>query len=146
MRCYGVNGSGANTSGNGLLHVVGTAAIRPAVFDLMVGARAAPADYACTYDVARGSGAASGGGAVTPNPLVPTDPASTSSGYQNSTGGSTKGVILLSFSCNQRCTFRWVAAPGSELVCTLAANASVAIWANTPSTEFTVQTCMLFAE
>jgi hypothetical protein len=144
---YAISGSGTNTDGYGLLGVVGSAAIRPVVYDIIIGARATPADYACTYDIARSSGAGTGGSAVTPNPLATPDfPAATSTAYQNATGGATKGVVLLSVSCNQRATFRWVAAPGSELVCTMAANAGIYSYANTPSTAFAVQTTFLFTE
>lgn len=147
-RNFSVAGSGINTSGVGLLGVVSTAAIVPSIYDIMIGSRATPGDQACTYDVARSTGAGTGGSAVTPNPLDTSKgyTASTSAGYQNSTSVATKGAILLSVSLNQRATFRWVAAPGSELVNTIGANVAIYIWSLTPTAAYVVETCMLFFE
>ncbi len=66
----------------------------------------------------RTTGVSSGGTAITPNPLDSSDPASVTSAAGGSflSGNPTIGVTLLQWSQNQRATFRWVAAPNSELL------------------------------
>jgi len=147
-RCYSVVTTGQSNTGTTypLLGIVGSAAIRPMIYDVMVGSKAAPADYACGYDIARSTGASTGGTTPTPSPLIPTDPASTTTGVAGATGGSTKSTVLLSFSVNQRATFRWVASPGSELVCTLGANCGLNIFSNGASTAFNADMALLFQE
>lgn len=146
-RPFSLTATGANTSGYFLVGVTGAATIRPTVYDFMVGSRATPADACCTYDIARTSTAVTGGTTPTPSPLNPTDTAAITTGVANGTGGGTKGVILLSVSVNQRATFRWVAAPGSELQCAQAASGGIMCCALTPvPAAYIVETTLLFWE
>jgi hypothetical protein len=93
------------------------------LYDLNVGSDATPADVAITWLVGRTNTAApTGGSAANPNPLDAADAAMSTLGMQAGTGGVTAGVTLMEFALNQRATFRWVAAPGSELVVPATAN------------------------
>ena len=63
--------------------------------------------------------------AVTPSPLDLADAVSITDAGENFSANPTLGVRLISVPLNQRATFRWVAAPGSELVLPASANASL---------------------
>jgi len=89
------------------------------LYELELGSEATPADNAFLWQVFRRTGTATGGTAPTITNLDQDDTiASTLVANQaptvNGAGGST--APLLSVPLNQRATFRWVAAPGSELV------------------------------
>jgi len=95
----------------------GAATIRTRIFDLMLGSPAV-ADNAASWQIKRTSSAAAAGTAVTPSPLDVGDPASLAGAayVAPSVTAVTLGVAVLSWAQNQRATFRWVAAPGKELV------------------------------
>lgn len=97
--------------------IVSTAAVRPKLYDLMVGSPSTPADNAASFVIKRSSTASTGGTAVTPSPLDPGDPASlTTAMVAPSMSAPTLGVALLQWAQNQRATYRWVAAPNKELI------------------------------
>jgi hypothetical protein len=94
----------------------GTAA-RGWVYDMIVGSDATPADLAGQFDVIRGTVSGTGT-SVTARPLDPANPAGTIAPEGGTFTGQTKTAnsAMLSVGLNQRATFRWVAAPGGELV------------------------------
>ena len=109
----------------------GTEIRRFKLYDFIVGSDATPADVAITWQIERqtalGSLAAS---AETINPLDAADaPINTLAGQTVTVMGTT-GVALMTWATNQRATYRWVAAPGSELVSP--ATASNGLYFNTP--------------
>mgnify|MGYP007071651626 CR=1 FL=1 len=133
-RRYSVTGNCLNTASATLPlgNIVSTTAIRPRVYDFLLGSDAAAADNAASYKLQRGTTvgtwAGSGGAAITPKPLDMADPAATFTANQGvcSAGPTlTSGEFLLGFAVNQRATFRWVAAPGGELVLPATASASL---------------------
>ena len=77
----------------------------------------APADQVTVYTVGRIT-ADGTGSAVTPSPLDAADRASQCTCLENHTSEPTytSGGELLELPLNHRATFRWVAAPGGELV------------------------------
>ncbi len=85
-------------------------------YDLIFGSEGSPADNAFLYQVARITAAGTSTG-VTPTALD-ADAATESDAGENHTiePTYTANLILLSIALNQRATFRWVAAPGGELV------------------------------
>jgi hypothetical protein len=95
-----------------------TAALRrQKVYDLLIGTNGTPADNYMEFDLSRqtADGTAT---AVTPTPLDPADGAMAGSSKANYTA---EGTITAASSCfyiglNQRASYRWVAAPGSEIV------------------------------
>ena len=97
-----------------------TAAVRPAIYDITVGSHATPADNAAEFTLYRFTVAPTGAAAtvVTPSALDSGDPASLTTAGQGAyaTTQPTLGAALLQWAQNQRATFRWVAAPTSELV------------------------------
>jgi hypothetical protein len=114
-----------------------TAAASPRRFELyemILGCEATPGDYAFLWQVFKRTGTATAGSAPTISPLDIGDTiASTLVANQapsaNGAGGST--APLLTVPLNQRATFRWVAAPGSELKTT--ATASLGFGIATPT-------------
>ena len=123
-RNYSVNGNCVNGASATLpiANLVGAATIRPGIFDISIGSDATPADNAAKYAIQRGTTAGTwagaGGAAITPQALDPADPAALATANQGlaSVGPTlTASAFLLQFSTNQRATYRWVAAPGSEL-------------------------------
>lgn len=94
-----------------------TALRRVKVYDILVGTNGTPADNYMEWDVSRQTVAGTGT-ALTPNALDPADGASVSACLANYTSEPTVTAASSVFyvGVNQRASYRWVAAPGSELV------------------------------
>ena len=122
MARYSVDGQDTNTAATTILGITGSAAIRPKIYDMTVGSDATPADNAAEYVLQRDT-AAGTSTAVTPRPLDPlTSAAVATAGEAHSVEPTyTADLILLQWAQNQRATYRWVAAPGGELICTATA-------------------------
>ena len=116
-RRYSIDGQDTNTAATSILGLTSAATIRPKIYDLVMGSDATPADNAAEYVLQRYT-AAGTVTAVTPTPLDPADPAAlASAGEAHSAEPTyTANLILLQWAQNQRATFRWVAAPGGEIV------------------------------
>ena len=114
-------------------------------YDLILGSEASPADNAFLYVLQRFT-AAGTNTAVTPSALDPADAATESDAGENNTiePTYTATLILLEVPLNQRATFRWVAAPGSELVSP--ATASNGIGIATPTFSAVAITAHVLAE
>lgn len=91
---------------------------RGKLYDILIGTNGTPADNALEFDVPRTTGLSSGGTAATPQALDPADGAATTVVTVNSTTEPTISANsdLFYIGINQRASYRWVAAPGSELV------------------------------
>lgn len=105
---------------------------RAKLYDLTVGSEATPADGVFRWVVQRCTAAGTGTG-VTPQPLDPADAATEMDAAENHTiePTYTASALLLVIALNQRATFRWVAAPGGELV--IPATASNGLGLQTPT-------------
>jgi hypothetical protein len=123
----------------------GTTQRRGQVYDFVIGSEATPADNPFLWVVDRGTTGLGTSSAVTPQGLDPGDPAGLLDAGENYTVNPTLGVRLMSIPLNQRATFRWVAAPGSELILAATANLSI-IWRTTTSTAVAVTVNFLFIE
>ena len=107
---------------------------RGKLYDLAFGSEATPADNAFLWQVQRCTTAGTATG-VTPSPLDPADAATEMDATENHTVDPTltAGAILLSVPLNQRASYRWVAAPGSELVFPATASNGLAVRTPTAS-------------
>ena len=87
------------------------------VYDIMFGSEATPADAAILWTIQRCTAAGTSTG-VTPQNLDLADATTEYDAGENHTiePTYTASAILLNVPLNQRATFRWVAAPGGELV------------------------------
>jgi len=94
-----------------------TQARRGQIYDLTIGTDGTPADNALVFDVSRQTAVGTATSA-TPVLLNPADAAMLGVAAVNYTaeGTITAASSVLSLGVNQRATYRWVAAPGSELV------------------------------
>ena len=87
------------------------------LYDLLIGTNGTPADNFMEWDISRVT-AAGTGTALTPNVLDAADSAALASSLANLTAEPTVTAAssLFYVGVNQRASYRWVAAPGSELV------------------------------
>lgn len=117
--------SGTNLTLINIFNPAATPVTRLRIYDLMVGSVATPADQACKFLVGRTTAVGTEGSGFVPVNLDPGGPAGAADsgiGTFSGTPTYTANKELLVFSINQRATFRWVAAPGGELVTTATQN------------------------
>ena len=101
-----------------------TQARRGKWYDVLVGTNGTPADQYCVYDISRITSSPSGALIYTlaiPTPLDSADAAFLGVAYANATSSTgeptiTSSTSMFNVGVNQRASYRWVAAPGSELV------------------------------
>lgn len=108
---------------------------RGKLYDIIFGSEASPADNAFQWVIGRITAAGTSTG-VTPVAIDPGDAVTESDAGENHTieATYTANLTLLSISVNQRATFRWVAAPGGELVYPATASNGLGIKTPTAST------------
>ena len=115
-RKYGFSGSITGAATKTATIVTTGATVRPYLMDLMISSNATPADNSSEWQVLAAT-AAGTSTAVTARQLDEADPASISlCGKNNSVEPTYTGVSILDIAHNQRATFRWVAAPGEEII------------------------------
>ena len=100
----------------GLTAATGATTLRRVwLYDCMFGADGTPADNVLTYALGRQSTVGTGTAAAAA-PLDVPDAVALITETVNHTAEPTPGVTLLDIPVNQRASYRWVAAPGGELV------------------------------
>lgn len=124
------------TSYKTILQLTGAATFRAQIYDLMFSTEGTPADndvtYGCQRTTADGSDTA-----VTPEPLDPADPSSKMTCGEDASSEPTEEstIPILEVGVHQRGTFRWVAAPGGEMI--IAAVTANGIATQSKSSAFT---------
>lgn len=90
---------------------------RAAIYDVMFGTDGTPADNVLVYKVDRQTTVGTGT-AATPSPLDAGDAAALITATVNHTiePTVTSATLLIEIAMNQRASYRWVAAPGGELI------------------------------
>ena len=147
-RIYSVRGSqNVNGTTDSVIAITSTSAIRPYIFDIIFGSSASPADNAIQWLLQRAT-AAGAGDAVTPQAADSQNPASTATSISNHSTEPTytSAEILLDIVANQRSTQRWVAAPGSDLICPAIAANGLGLQPLHSSFTGLVESTMLFGE
>lgn len=148
-RNYSVSANATNTQSSTLplVGITGSTTVRPCIYEFTFGSSGAPADNAASFIFQRATTAGTST-AFTPIALDPADPASTtSSGFTYTVGPTlTANSILYEFGLNQRATFRWIAAPGSELKVPATAANGIMCLNPAVSATWTAQFVLLFAE
>ena len=121
---------------------------RLAIYDIIVGSVATPADQACKMYVARTTGVGTEGAGFTPVNIDPGGPAGAcDSGNAHTIEPTvTANKQLLAFSVNQRNTFRWACAPGSELRGTATQNNGLNIYSASSTSTQAHECTALFEE
>ena len=147
-RRYTGNGAAASGSNKTALNLISAATIRPALYDLVIGSVATPADAAVKWHVQRTTAVGSEGSGFTPIALDPGDPASLAdyAVAHSSEPTYTSNAVLLQISMNQRNTFGWVAAPGGELIAPATANNGRGCKTSAGSTGTTAYEVVMFHE
>lgn len=114
-RRYALAATDTNTAATTQWGLVGTAAVRPQIFDILISSVATPADNAGEYLLQRITTTGTST-SVTPAPLDSGDPAATCPAGQNHSAEPTytSNTVLLRIATNQRATFRHVTAPEAE--------------------------------
>ena len=148
-RRYSGIGSGAVGTDKTLLTLISAATIRPHLYDVLLGSEATPADQAADLKVMRFTAVGTEGSGFTPVALDPGDPASLAdcgSGVFSVEPTYTANSVLLQFSMNQRGTFRWVAAPGGEIVAPATASNGIGLKSSSATGSATHEACFHWVE
>lgn len=129
MARYSGTGTQATATANrSAIFVEEGATVRRAkVYDIMIGCAATPGDQAARYGVYRATGGTAAGTAVTEFALDGADVAATIAALSDVSTEPTGKTTCLDIPLNQRATFRWVAAPGSEIIIPATADNGVGI-------------------
>ncbi len=98
--------------------LLGVATVRGRIYDILFGHGATAADNTIRWEVMRAGTASATGSAAVENPLDPDAPAADLLVEEEITVSATVQADsqVLDFDLNQRATFRWVAAPGGEII------------------------------
>ena len=148
-RRYTGIGSAASGANKTVLNLISATTIRPALYDMVIGSVATPADAAVKWHVQRTTAVGTEGSGYTPVALDPGDPASLADygvGAYSVEPTFTANAVLLQISMNQRNTFRWVAAPGGELIAPATANNGLGCQTTAVSTGTTAYEVVMFHE
>ena len=110
--------------------------VRARIYDLILGHGGTPADNVIRWEVPRQTTSATGTAAVE-NPLDAGSPPALILTEEEITAGPTVTADsqVLDFDLNQRATFRWVAAPGGEII--IPATATNGVFLNASSSAYT---------
>jgi hypothetical protein len=116
MRRYSVSGGQTSAASKTSVAIYSTAALRPFIYDVISSFTGTPADNSAEYQAKRCTTTGTST-AFTPLALDPGDPAATgTAGVAHTTEPTyTASSQLLDWDQNVRATFRWIAAPDSEL-------------------------------
>jgi len=133
MGKYSVDAQDTNTLSTTSVALDGTTTSRGKLYDLICGSDATPADNAVEFNIRRFATSNGTGTAVTPNPLDMADGAAEIDGTFNHSAEPSYTVAgeVLQWAQNQRATFRWVAAPGGEIVIPATSDSGVGIVSET---------------
>lgn len=141
--------SGTDKTIINLFNPAATPTRRAAIYDLLVGSVATPADQAAKFQVGRTTAVGTEGAGFTPVNLDPGGPAGECDSGVGVFGGEptyTSNKELLVFSLNQRATFRWVANPGSELLLAATQNNGAGLKSKSSTSTQAYEACVLFQE
>ena len=151
-RRYSINTNAAaltvGATAHGCIALISAATVRPYIYDWTIGTTGTPADNVMTVNIARITNATAGTSSTsaTPIPLDSVDSGLASTGASAWTTEPTVGVCLFNVGQNQRATYRWVAAPGGELVCAATANSGITIQVSSPGYTSTCAGTLYYAE
>lgn len=152
MSKYSVVGQDTNTAATTQLYVVNqaTTPVNLILYEFMLGSDATPADQASEYVIryVTDENATPGGTSLTPRPLRREDRAALATSIEAPTGEPTyTGTVnLLMIGLNQRATFRWVAAPGSEFISADAEDEGFSLFTVGTSSAHNVNVTFLYEE
>lgn len=128
----------------------GTQALRRGKwYDVLVGTDGVPADNYLQWDISRNTTTPTSGTQTSINPLDTADSSAAALAIINLGGGEptyTSSSSLFNVGVNQRASYRWVAAPGSELVFPATAGNGLGLRVLSGGYTGTVACTVLFSE
>ena len=129
MARYSASGSQnlASSAITALTIAAQSTAHRNIIYDITIGNVGAPADLVTLHTIQRITAVGTAGSAVTPSLLDISDRASQSAVGENHSSEPTytSATELMEIPLNHRATFRWVAAPGGELITPASNNSGI---------------------
>ena len=131
-----------------IINLFSAGGARQYIYDVIIGSDATPGDQACSFDMLRTTAVGTEGSGFTPTKLDPdTVAANADAGVTHSVEPTeTANSQLLRFALNQRATFRWIAAPDSELIIPATANNGISLVRRASTTNFAMDATILFKE
>lgn len=117
--------SGTDKTLINVFNAVATPTHRPAIYEILVGSVATPADQAANFTFGRTTAVGTEGSGLVPANIDPGGPAGecdSGLGVFSVEPTYTAAKTLLMFPLNQRATFRWIAAPECEFKTTATQN------------------------
>ena len=149
MAKYSVSVDGsAGADPQTLINLFSAGNSRGKIYDVLIGSDATPADFAGSYEMKRTTAVGTEDSGFTPVPLDPDTQASDLDAGISHTVEPTETALseLLRFPVNQRATFRWVAAPGSELIVPAVASNGINLVRRASGADFAMDATILFEE
>lgn len=148
-RNYAVSDAKTNTLSTTvpLGNLTGAATIRPRIYEILMGSDAV-ASNAAKYAFQRGTARGTQSTSVTPQALEPSDPGATCT-WDNTWSVNptlTGSAFLWTLGLNQQITYRWLAAPGKELIMPATAGAGLALMCLTQNAAFNAVYTTYFEE
>jgi hypothetical protein len=146
-RRYAISTNDTNTASTTQMGLTSTAAIRPAIYDLLISSSATPASNVGQYQLKRYT-AAGTATALTPQALDPGDPAATATAGSNHSVEPTytANAIMLQVSVNQQATWRWVSAPDGEIILPSTAANGIGFFTLGTNSAFAIDTTIHYRE
>jgi hypothetical protein len=131
----------------GIVNAPASGMRRAKIYDLVFGSEGTPADVANLWQLQRAT-AAGTTTAVTPQALDPADAAAVTVAGENATVEPTytSNAFLLTVALNQKATFRWIAAPGGELLIPATASNGIGIKTPTAGSSVAISAAVHFEE
>lgn len=129
-RRYAVTGQSAVASPTDTcLGITGGTAVRPEIYDVLIGSSATPADNAIIWKIQRTT-AAGTSTSVTPAALDSGDPASTTTAGQAHSAEPTytASTVLFNLALNQRASHRFIADPNGGMKAPATSNNGLALY------------------
>lgn len=141
--------SGTDKTLINVFNAAATPTRRARIYDVMVGSAATPADQAADFLLNRTTAVGTEGSGLVPNNLDPGGPAGECDSGLGVFGAEptyTAAKQLLAFQLNQRASWRWVSAPGSELMTTATQNNGAGLKTVTSTSTQAYGATILFEE
>lgn len=128
------------------VNVIGSTAVRPRIYEWTAGAAATPADQYAWVKLRRTTAAGTAGSSPTPAPLDNQEVAAVCTAGITHSAEPTGSTTLYDAPINQRATYRWVAAPDSEIIGTASSANGLSLSRHESSASFELTATVLFME
>ena len=130
-----------------LINVIGSTSVRPRVYEFIVGSVTTPGDQAATIVLGRTTSAGTAGSSPTPQPLDNAEVAAVcTAAITHSAEPTYSSTFLYQVPVNQRASWRWVAAPDSEIIGTASSSNGLGLKRHAATGTYTLTGTVFFSE